>query len=595
MSERSNDSLEAPAAQTDRNGITRKQLLSALVATAAVGTAVASAGEQPAAAKHASETAAIANANEPLPENEAQNVTIENMIAAEKIAALSFTDAQRAPILPEVQKLPEKFEHLRNIPTPPGLTPPTHFGALNALPEFRPQVRATASTVRGLDRNRLSPEEIAFLSVRELAHLIHSRQISSVELTQIYQDRLKRYSEHLLCAITLIDGMEAARMADQELAAGIYRGPLHGIPYGIKDLFATRGVPTTYGAEPYTAQLLDYDATVVEKLRAAGAILVAKLSMGALAMDDHWFRGRTKNPWNLLEGSSGSSAGSAAATAAGLVGFSIGTETLGSIVSPSNRCRVTGLRPTFGRVSRYGAMELSYTMDKVGPICREAEDCALVFAAICGYDPRDESTVDRSFIWKPRVDWKRLKVGFVADEPDAPGAAAAMEKQPYVQQLRAKGAEVRPVRITPAPDELIIILEVESASAFDLLTRGPQLDSISSSEWPAIFRTNRFVPAVEYLQAQRVRSMVMRRFEQELGDLDLLLAPGIGGNTLALTNFTGHPQAIIPYGVSENGHSRSVSLVGRLFREDRLLAAAKLVQDAAPYSYRTRKPDLRTL
>jgi Asp-tRNA(Asn)/Glu-tRNA(Gln) amidotransferase A subunit family amidase len=376
---------------------------------------------------------------------------------------------------------------------------------------------------------------------------------------------------------------------------GRYRGPLHGIPYGIKDLFATRGIPTTWGAEPYEHQVFDYDARVVERLEEAGAVLVAKLSMGALAMDDHWFRGKTKNPWKPSEGSSGSSAGSASATAAGLVGFSIGTETLGSITSPSHRCRVTGLRPTYGRVSRHGAMGLSYTMDKIGPICREAEDCALVFAAICGQDPDDEMTVSRSFSWRPRVDYRKLKVGFLMN-PDANFAdTARMDAEPYVQQLRRRGATVRPVKFTPASPALVTILEVEAASAFDALTRSANLDTISSSAWPASFRTHRFVPAVEYLQAQRVRALTMRRFEAEFGDLDMFLAYGVGGYSLTLTNSTGHPQAIIPYGVNDKGQNLSVSLIGRLYAEDRLLAVAKTLQDTAGFSYRKAQPDLSAL
>jgi len=314
--------------------------------------------------------------------------------------------------------------------------------------------------------------------------------------------------------------------------------------------------------------------------------------MGALAMDDHWFRGKTKNPWNPAEGSSGSSAGSASATAAGLVGFAIGTETLGSIVSPSHRCRVTGLRPTYGRVSRYGAMGLSYTMDKVGPICREIEDCALVFAAICGEDPHDETTVNRSFLWRPRLDFRKLKVGFLVNPNASLKDTAAMDREPFVQQLRKRGALVRPIKFTPPTQALFTILEVEAASAFDALTRTQDLDQIKESQWPGIFRTNRFVPAVEYLQAQRVRALAMRRFDTEFGDLDMFLAYGTGGYSLTLTNSTGHPQALVPYGVNDRGQNQSISVVGRLYQEDRMLAVAKLLQDAGPTSYRRHHPDL---
>lgn len=578
--------------------LTRKELLTSAIVVA-VGSATTaadlSAGAAPAAGP---EDAPVGEPGaEPQKAPDDETITTAELAAAEKIAAIALTEAQRAAILKNVRGLPKTFTSLRKEAIPYTIEPPTHFAPLGGGTQPTARVHARVSGARRLRRASLTDDQIAFLSVRELSSLVRSRQISPVELTHLYLDRLKRYGDKLLCVITLTEelALRQAECAEAEIADGRYRGPLHGLPYGIKDLFATRGIPTTWGAEPYEHQVFDYNAHVVDRLEEAGAVLVAKLSMGALAMDDHWMRGKTKNPWNPAEGSSGSSAGSASATAAGLVGFSIGTETLGSIVSPSDRCRVTGLRPTYGRVSRYGAMGLSYTMDKVGPICREVEDCALVFAAICGEDANDSTAVNRSFVWRPHVDYCKLKVGFlVGPEADLKGTAE-MDKEPFVVHLRKRGAKVRPVKFTSASAAVWTILEVEAASAFDALTRSTDLDTIQSSEWPASFRTSRFVPAVEYLQAQRLRSLMMRRFEDELGDLDMYASYGTGSYTLPLTNLTGHPQAIIPYGVNDKGQNHSVSLVGRLYGEDRLLAVAKMLQDAAAYSYRRHQPDLSKL
>ncbi|HLJ55211.1 MAG TPA: amidase [Chthonomonadaceae bacterium] len=570
-----------------KKSLTRKELLTSALA-AAVGTAAAEAQGAPGPP---TDDAAAAQAED------ATGITAAEMAAAERVAAIELTAEQRAGILPAVRRQTLSFEALRTPPIPYTAEPATHFTPLGGGSRESFRVRATPGRADGPRVDSLTPDQIAFLSVRELSHLVRTRQIGPVDLTRLYLDRLKKYGDKLLCVITVTEEL-ALRQADRvekEIGAGRYRGPLHGIPYGIKDLFATRGIPTTWGAEPYERQVFDYDAHVVSRLEEAGAVLVAKLSMGALAMDDHWFRGKTKNPWNPKEGSSGSSAGSASATAAGLVGFSIGTETLGSITSPSHRCRVTGLRPTYGRVSRHGAMGLSYTMDKIGPICRDAEDCALVFAAICGHDPRDPTSVNRSFTWRPRVDYRRLKVGFLIAPNADPKDTKAMDGEAALQQLRKRGVHVRPVKFTEPQQSLITILEVEAASAFDALTRSPDLDTISSSAWPASFRTSRFVPAVEYLQAHRKRALAMQRFHEEFGDLDLFLAHGIGGYSLTLTNATGHPQVLVPFGQNEQGQNQSISLIGRLYEEDRLLAVAKAVQDAAPYSYSRLQPDLTVL
>ncbi|MGV3616951.1 MAG: amidase [Fimbriimonas sp.] len=507
-------------------------------------------------------------------------ITVEDLKAVERIAGLEFTDEERKAALAEIRSARTGFLRLRETPIAFTTDPMTVFTPIGG--GSRPGRVRTRSAVAKVQRPAKA-EDLAFMNLRELGQLLRTRQVTSVELTRLYLDRLKRQGDRLLCVVTLTENLalRQAERADRELREGKDRGPLHGIPYGIKDLFATKEIPTTWGAEPYKDQVFGFDAAVVERLEKAGAVLVAKLSMGALAMGDVWFRGTTKNPWNLSQGSSGSSAGSASALAAGLVPFAIGTETYGSITSPSLRCRVTGFRPSYGRISRYGAMELSYTMDKVGPIARDAEDCALVFAALCGADPRDPSAVDRPFEFPRRVDMKRLKVGYLGNEE-------ALGKDPAALALREMGATVTPKEFTPTPNGLFAILEVESASAFEEFTRNGKIRGLKNSSWPETFRGARYVPAVEYLQAQRARTVSMRRFEDELGDLDLLLGQGLG-STISHTNFGGHPQILLPWGDDGKGNSVGRSLIGRLYRDDQLLTVAKTLQER--FDYHRRRPN----
>ncbi len=549
------------------HGLTRKEFVTNLLLTAAAGTVVR---------------------GELGPFQNPETLSLDDLKAVEKLAGISFTDEERQRVLGQVRNARRGFETVREQPIDFTTEPATVFTPLGggSLPGSQVQSRTTSTRLS----KPAKTEDIAFLSLTELAHLVRTKQLSPVELTEIYVDRLKRYGDKLLCVVTLTESLalSQARQAEREINSGHYRGPLHGIPYGIKDLFATKGIPTTWGADPYSNQILDFDATVVKRLAEAGAVLAAKLSMGALAMGDVWFRGTTKNPWNPKQGSSGSSAGSASATAAGLVGFSIGTETLGSIISPSTRCRVTGLRPTYGRVSRYGGMALSYTMDKAGPICRRAEDTALVLATICGSDPLDPSAVNRPFSYQPQVDFRRLKIGFLVRKDNAEDLKA-MEEDPGVKILREMGASLRSVSFAPMAQGLLTILNVESSSAFDEFTRTHKIDQLKNSSWPETFRSARYVPAVEYLQAQRARTLLMHRFEEEFGDLDMFLCVG-GGSTLAHTNLTGHPQIVIPWGGDANGNSRSRSLVGRLYREDVLVSVAKALQDKA--GFWKERPDL---
>ena len=357
--------------------------------------------------------------------------------------------------------------------------------------------------------------EISFPSLSEAAHAIRRREISPVELIRDQLERAEEANRETNCLITIASdqAMDAARKAEGDILRGAYLGPLHGIPWGAKDLFATRGIPTTWGAEPFRNQVIDYDATVVERLREAGAVLVAKLSMGALAQGPRWFAGVTRNPWQpdeARQGSSGSSAGPGAATAAGLVGFSIGTETLGSIVSPSSRCGVVGLRPTYGRVSRYGAMGLSWTMDKIGPMCRSVEDCASVLAAIYGPDERDITVGDVPFGWNPELPLSRLRIGYIKGEFETGSDARKKMYSDALAVLRNAGARLEPIQLPQFnAGNLRIILTAEASAAFDDITRNGEVNQLSGqapNDWPNTFRTSRFIPAVEYLRAQRART-----------------------------------------------------------------------------------------
>ncbi|MFQ5689143.1 MAG: amidase [Gemmatimonadota bacterium] len=445
-------------------------------------------------------------------------------------------------------------------------------------------------------------EDLAYLPVSRLASLLRSRQVSSTELTELYLARLKKYDSVLHAVITLTEerAREQAARADRELDAGRWRGPLHGIPWGAKDLLAARGYPTTWGAVPYRDQVIDEDSAVVGRLDDAGAVLVAKLTLGALAWGDVWFGGQTKNPWNIEQGSSGSSAGPAASVAAGLVGFAVGSETLGSIVSPATRNGVTGLRPTFGRVSRHGAMALSWSMDKLGPICRSAEDCALVFSALHGRDPRDPSTVDAPFDW-PGVDVGDLRVGYVvqAFEGEYEGRKA---DQRSLEVLRGLGIELRPVSLPDMPVQpLLITLEAEAASAFDELTRNGGVDRMVRQvrrAWPNVFRQAHLIPAVEYIQANRARTLLMRALAEAMREVDVFVSPSFRGGALSVTNLTGHPSVTVPNDFrrlkgaplsSPRRQPGSITFVGGLYREEAALALAQAYQRATDF-HRRRPP-----
>jgi len=514
-------------------------------------------------------------AQSPSPSPTPLRITKEMMHNAEKLIGIELTDAQETMALRNVNGSLDSYEVVRKIDVPLDTEPAIVFHP--ALPGFHIK-RAPAKVKFRFGKNEpaqfKSVEDLAFATVPQLAELIRTKKISSVELTKMYLDRLKKYGPKLLCVVTLTEelAMKQAQAADDDLKRGKYRGPLHGIPWGAKDLFATKGIKTTWGAEPYRDQVIDYDSTVVQRLADAGAVLVAKLSMGALAQGARWFAGVTRNPWNISDdrgGSSGSSAGPASATAAGLVGFSIGTETLGSIVSPSSTCGVTGLRPTYGRVSRYGAMGLSWTMDKIGPICRGVEDCAAALDALYGPDGHDLTVGDAPFNWNAEVPLSSLRVGYLKTEfettpPANPNITEQQRKffqdrnavyKQALADLEKAGVKMTPIELPKFPTNNIrYILTAEAATAFDDITRDGRVNQLSGQspgDWPNSFRSSRFVPAVEYLRAQRARVLLMREMDKLMSQWDVFVAPAPGSASLIITNMTGHPTVCLPCGFAD--------------------------------------------
>jgi Asp-tRNA(Asn)/Glu-tRNA(Gln) amidotransferase A subunit family amidase len=504
------------------------------------------------------------------------------------------------------------FEKLRAIPLDNGIPPALRFDPAPAA--FEEAERLAGGPPLELPRieRPSSDEDLAFASVAELASLLRSRALSPVELARIYLDRLERFDPKLHAVITLTAerAVRQAERAEREIARGGWRGPLHGIPWGAKDLLAVPGYPTTWGAGPFRDQVRPEKATVVARLEEAGAVLLAKTAVGELAWGDVWYGGTTKNPWKLEEGSSGSSAGSAAATAAGLLAFALGTETWGSIVSPCTRCGVSGLRPTFGRVSRHGAMALAWSMDKIGPIARTVEDCALVFSAIHGADGLDAAAVDRPFHWPPRRrDPRSLRVGVVEalfeedygkwtdNEEDKPRFREwQANDRATLEVLRELGFELRPVRL---PDRYPVgalshILSAEAATAFDELTRSGadrKLVRQVADAWPTVFRLGHLVPAVEYLRANRIRTLLLREMGELFERVDVYVCPTYGGDNLLLTNLTGHPAVVVPNGFrASDGTPTSITFIGKLYGEEELLSVAWGYQRAT--NFHTRRPPI---
>ncbi|MEO8125791.1 MAG: amidase [Bryobacteraceae bacterium] len=514
--------------------------------------------------------AVVVNAQTPAPE---QTFTIskEMLQQAVQLAGLTFTEAQLMLMLPGVNRQAANYDLLRKLDIPLDTEPAMHFRPL--LPGRVPPAGKArfVPTKAPAMRKWKSLDDLAFLPASHLAPLLKARRITSTELTKLYLERLKTYGPKLNCVITLTGDLAFAQAAhaDKEIRRGKYKGPLHGIPYGAKDLFATKGIRTTWGAEPYQNQVPDHDAAVVEKLQKAGAVLVAKLSMGALAQGGLWFGGMTKTPWDYEQSSSGSSAGSGSATAAGLVGFSIGTETLGSIVSPSTRCGVAGVRPTYGRVSRFGAMGLSWSMDKIGPICRSVEDCAMVLRAIAGSDGRDVTVVDAPLHWEPRLTLSKLRIGYVKEEFDKMEAEQKAIYDTALGVLQKAGARLQPITLPDLPlAALRMVLTAEAATAFDDLTRSNGVDQLKGQapgDWPNTFRTARTITAVEYIRAQRGRTLLMQSMDNLMSQWDVFVSPPFSP-CLTATNLTGHPQVVVPCGFLK-GLPQSILFTGRLYEE----------------------------
>lgn len=530
---------------------------------------------------------------------EGEEITDATIRAAAEVAGVQFSDEERALMLEGLTRQTAQLHRLHRIPLENAVAPAIIFTPLprqDAVP--RGPQRPIVLTRRAAPAMPTEREALAYASVTDLAALLRTRALSSVALTEMYLTRLERLDPQLHCvtALTRERALRQARAADAEIAAGRYRGPLHGIPWGAKDLLAVQGYPTTWGTAPFQTQRFEADATVVERLDRAGAVLIAKLTLGELAMGDRWYGGMTRNPWKLDQGASGSSAGPGSATAAGCVGFSIGSETLGSISSPSTRNGVTGLRPTFGRVPRSGAMALSWSMDKLGPMCRTVEDCAVVFAAIHGPDQRDQTVHAAPFNWDGNASLRGLKVGYVKSAFDLP-----LERRPTkpfddaaLAELRTLGIDLIPVELpTFDYDAMRIILTAEAGAAFDELTRSGRVREMAqqgAGSWPNTFRTARLIPAVDYLNANRVRTQAIEAWDRLMQSVDVIVTPTNAGAQLTATNLTGHPAVIVPHGFREDGTPVSLTFLGRLFGEEAMLRVAHAYQRAT--GHHTRHPKL---
>ncbi len=525
-----------------------------------------------------------------------KKITKGNIQHAEKIIGIDFNDAERDSMLDNLNEQLENYQKIWSLNLPNRIPPSISF---NPIPVgFRFDKKQNPIQFGNYSNVKLpaNKDDLAYFSIGELAHLIKSKQITSTELTQFFIERLKKFSPKLHNVITLTEerALAESKKADEEIAKGKYRGMLHGIPFGVKDLLSTKKYKSTWGATPYQDQLIDEDAAVIKKLNDAGAVLTAKFTMGALAWGDVWFGGMTRNPWDTTRGSSGSSAGSASAVSAGLIPFAIGTETWGSIVSPSTVCGVTGLRPTYGRVSRTGAMALSWTMDKIGTLCRNSEDLAIVFNSIYGADGIDQTLFEAPFNYNPKVDFTKLKIGYLKKDFDG--------KYPFhyndslaLKKLQELGAQLISIELPDIPiNDISFILSAEAAAAFDELTRSNKDDLLVrqvKNAWPNVFRSSRFIPAVEYINANRVRYMLIQEMQKLMEGVDLYISPSWVGGNLLLTNLTGHPSVVVPNGFSERGTPTSFTFIGKLFDEGTIIAVAKAFQDATDHHKKHPKLD----
>ena len=510
----------------------------------------------------------------------------KDVIRSQKLLGLDFDKKYIDTLYPYLKSNKEGFDSLRKYTLANDVFPAIQF---NPLPlNFSPKSQAGFPDWKIPENVQLPEKEadLAFYSIPQLASLIKYKKISSLKLTEFFIARLKKYNPILQCTITITEEMalEQAKKMDQELTNGQYRGILHGIPYGVKDLMAVKGYKTTWGAEPYRDQQIEMTATVVEKLQNAGGVLVAKLVSGSLARGDVWFDGKTKNPWDTEQGATGSSAGSGSATSAGLVPFALGTETLGSITSPSTRNGITGLRPTYGRVSRHGVMSLSWSMDKVGPMARSAEECAIVYSVITGKDPKDGTTTDFPDGFEPKKDFKSLRVAYLKKDIEKDTSLNKPNLEKALETFKKMGITLNEVEL---PEDVPyssfdVILRAEAGAFFDDLVRSRNVDKMVEQDQSSranSLRQARFIPAVEYLQANRHRQVLIEKMEVIMKDYDILISPTFGNRQLIITNLTGHPVISIPTGLDKEKHPTSITLVGNLYDEASILLLAKIFQE----------------
>lgn len=531
-------------------------------------------------------------------------ITAEMIHNAARLAGLHFSEADVAEMVEGVNANVALYGEVRALEIDQNVAPPLYFNPAVPGQTFPTERRLFRLAARPDLRRPTDLEEAAFWPLTHLAWLIESRQVSALELTRMYLARLRRHDPLLECVVTLTEelALEQAARADRELDEGRYRGTLHGIPWGAKDLLAKRGYPTTWGSEAYREQVIDMDATVVQRLEEAGAVLVAKLSTGEIARGDRWFGGKqTKNPWKPDEGSGGSSAGPGAATAAGLVGFSIGSETTGSILGPSRTCGVTGLRPTFGRVSRHGVMPVSWSLDKVGPICRSVEDCAVVLEAIRGADGQDLAVTNHPFNWDGTRSLEGIRVGYLQEAFEAErrgddGDTARTNDLAALDVLRGMGVDLRPVRLPESAGmNALQMLLVDEAAAFDELVLTGRIDLLMQERnepEDMLMRVARLIPAVEYLQMNRQRMLMMQETAEALQGMDVYLAPHGVGSTTSANNLTGHPGITVPNGFAPDGTPTGIIFVGQLYAEAEAMTVAKAYQEAT--DWHTRRPEMQT-
>lgn len=561
-------------------------------------------------------------------QNDAPQITLPMLKDALALSGLSFSEDDEKAMLNGLNQNLARYEEIRALPIPNDVSPPFYFSSITPGMKVN-RARSPLVFSAPAAKRPANIEDLAFASIVEMGQLLKTRKVTSLELTEMYLARLHKYNPKLNCVVTFLDDVARAqaKQADAEIAAGKYRGPLHGIPWGAKDIIAVKGFKTTWGSNAYKDQVIDEDASVVDMLRDAGAVLLAKLTSGELAQGDQWFGGQTKNPWNLEQGSSGSSAGPASATAGGLVAFGIGTETSGSILSPSGRCGITGLRPTFGRVSRYGVMALSWTQDRLGPLCRYAEDCAVVMSAIAKPDDRDLSVSEIPFNWNARLDIRKLRIGYLKDAFDETRDAAAKKlDDETLEKMQALGVKLIPLT-TPDWTLDVSSYNVESAVFFDELIRTGRDKQLTNPGRGNGWRGARLIPAVEYLQAQRARSMMMMKLAEATAQVDVYLAPansgpggggrGAGGSARGaaaangtttppaagrgrggvgnalrrspmqrhfnMANLACYPALAVPNGFYESGSPASVTFMARPFGEAELIAVGRAYQEAAAF------------